>query len=367
MSASIGSPASALEHPAHGAPAPRPDRPLPATVLAASFDEAARITRQQARNFYYGLRLTPEPRRSAIYSIYAWMRAADDVADEPAHPDARLSPEADRDRRRAELARFAWRTDQAMREGPHVGPGGDPAPGGAAATSPAGGSFWPAFAHTLANYPIDPRWIRDMLAGLAEDLDHAGYATRDELARYCYRVGGTVGLTCVAIWGLRRGVDAAHAHELAVARGRAFQVTNILRDIGHDADDTPPRLYVPRDALTAHGLDAAALRAWARPEPCAALVRGLAAWARELFERSRPLDGLLDPACAPALWGMTRIYAGVLEVIERDPHRCVSGRRARLSPARKGMIALSAAVRARVGAWGQAGPAYVGRAGPGGL
>lgn len=320
----------------HGTGAVAPELPgWPAAGLAASFAACASITKAAARNFYYGLRLTPEPRRSAIFAIYAWMRAADDLADEPGDPVER----------REQLERFGRHTGQAM--------AGD-------LSGLTDYAFWPAFAATVRSYPIDPGCIADMLAGLNEDQQHAGYETREDLERYCYRVGSTVGVTCVAIWGLRQGADAADARERAIARGRGFQMTNILRDIAQDYDEQPRRVYLPRADLAAHGISIGDLRRWAAPERCRRILDEQIERARVFYRRSDGLESLIDPACAPALWGMTRIYAELLELIARDPKRVITGPRVRLSSTQKGWIALSAFVRS-----GRAGRAGAAAAEPG--
>lgn len=296
------------------------------TQLAAAYAACRDITRERARNFYYGLRLTPEPRRSAIYSIYAWMRSADDEAD--AHAPAA--------RRHAALRAFRDRTDAILR--------GEPIPADSA-------PFWTAFAATVQSYPVQPYIFRDMLDGLDEDLETVGYRTDEQLSRYCYRVAGTAGLACVWIWGLRNGVDAAHAQDLALRRGQAFQRTNILRDFAQDFDETPSRVYIPADAFAEHRVTPADVRAWAHPDRCAALVLRQAAITREHYRASEELQSLIDPGCAPTLWAMTRIYSGLLALIEQDPSRVSGNRRIRLPGARKASIAISAALWARVGRW----------------
>lgn len=294
--------------------------------LARSFEECARITRTRARNFYHGLKLTPEPRRGAIYSIYAWMRAADDEADTPTALNER----------HARLRTYRQLTERVLAG---ETPGHDWAP------------FWPAFAATAWSYPIDPAIFRDMLDGLDEDLDHAAYESDDTLSRYCYRVAGTAGLACVWIWGLRDGADPALATQLALRRGQAFQRTNILRDFAQDFDGAPSRVYIPASALAAHGLDAPALRAWRDDARCSRLIQEQAAIAREHYRASDALVGMVDPACAPTLWAMTRIYSGLLELIEAHPRRVVSDKRIRLSGLEKASIALTAAIKSRTAAW----------------
>ncbi|MBL0922566.1 MAG: phytoene/squalene synthase family protein [Phycisphaerales bacterium] len=295
--------------------------PPPATgeAIADAYRLCAAITRDRARNFYYGLRITPEPRRSAIYAVYAWLRHADDEADNAAASPDRASHLA---RRRAGLERLLR---------------GEPAP-----AEP----VWIALADTLRRYPIDPRDLVEMLDGLDEDTRHGGYETREELERYCRRVASTVGLICIAIWGLRPGSDAEHARALAVRRGVAFQLTNILRDFSEDFD--AGRVYLPAEDFRRHDLTPAHLRRWERPAACEAMVRSLAAWARAEYDACLPLDDLIDPACAPTSRAMLRIYSGILHKIEARPERLASDVRIRLHAAHKAMIALGASFRARV-------------------
>jgi phytoene synthase len=294
-------------------------------ALQAAYSECAALTRSRARNFYYGLRLTPEPRRSALYSIYAWMRHADDCVDTTGSVE----------QRRSALWHYRSMTDMVLSG---EMPEGDPA------------RFWLAFAATVRSYPIDPSIIRDMLAGLEDDLDHEWYQTEEDLWRYCYRVASTVGLACVAVWGTAPGADPIRVRELAIRRGQAFQRTNILRDFAEDWDSTPKRVYLPREAFQAAGLEPAALRAWRDDARCRAFMRDQAAKARAEYDASHGLEQLVDPACAPTLWAMTQIYSGILARIEQDPQRVVRTR-VRLASVKKAWIALSATMRGRSGRW----------------
>lgn len=293
--------------------------------LAAAYEECAALTRARARNFYYGLRLTPEPRRSALYSIYAWMRHADDCVDTAGTVE----------HRRAALWRYRAMTEMVLSG---EMPDEDPA------------RFWLAFAATVRSYPFDPSIIRDMLGGLEEDLDHEWYRTEQELWHYCYQVASTVGLACVTIWGTRPGADPTVVKDLAIRRGQAFQRTNILRDFVEDFDSKPRRVYLPREAFDAAGLTPEDLRRWTRASACEKFIRDQAARVRAEYEASKGLEALVDPACAPTLWAMTQIYSGILERIEERPDRIVTSR-VRLSSARKGWIALRAALKGRSGNW----------------
>jgi phytoene synthase len=298
--------------------------------LLRAYQTCAEVTRSCARNFYYGLRLTPEPRRSAIFSVYAWMRRADDQVDTA----------ADLPTKSLRLAEFSQATERLI--------AGEPL--GAVSDDP----VWVAFRQTILDYHLDPADLRRLLKGLETDLDAERRAagsdhpilicdTRDALREYCYCVASTVGLICVAIWGLRDPSLTSEARRLAVERGQAFQLTNILRDFAQDYDEG--RVYLPAADFQRARLSAESLRRWSDPQTCEAFVRDLAAHARAHYEASAPLDNMITPSCVAALSAMTRIYSGLLTVIERQPERIVSGGRIRLPSARKATIAIGALVR----------------------
>ena len=298
---------------------------VPGDALVASYAHCAHVVRTRARNFYYGLRLTPEPRRSAIYSIYAWMRAADDIADSRAPIDER----------RAMLRTFAEHTESLLQG---AAPAGDD-------------PLWIALGATIACFRVPSNVFRDMLAGLEDDLAARPVLTDTDLDRYCYRVASTAGLACLAIWGLRPGVDADEAERLAVHRGQAFQRTNILRDFAQDFDDVPSRVYIPAAVFKRHALSPIELREWRNADRCRALIAEQAAAARAHYEASAALESMVAADCSPTLWAMTRIYSGLLEIIENDPARIVSTQRVRLSGPGKAAIAIRAAWGARRGWW----------------
>lgn len=300
--------------------------------LENAFDAVREITRREAGNFYHGLRLTPEPKRSALYSIYAWMREADDIVD---------AEGTGADAKRAELEAFARRTEAVFSGG---------------GTSDADGATWVALRETVRRFELEVGEFRDLLAGMREDVELDGsvragaggapeprYATREELARYCYHVASTVGIVCMRVWGTRPGAPWERVRELAIVRGRAFQLTNILRDYAGDYDEG--RVYLGREDFERFGLTPGGLREWADPGRCAEMVRSVASWAGEAYERSRPLDELIATDCAPAMWAMTRIYATLLQTIERQPALVVGSPRAHLPTYRKVAIGVRALVR----------------------
>lgn len=279
---------------------------VPADLLPA-IAECERVTRTRARNFWYGLRLTPEPQRSAMYAIYAWMREADDLADAEGFEDAER---VDR------IVRFRQDTDSAL-----------------AGRAPGGRATWRALAWVAGRYELAPRDLHDMLDGQLSDVGSVRYETWEDLRGFCYRVASTVGLVCIRVWGYRD----PEAPALAVDRGIAFQLTNILRDFREDFDQG--RVYLPAQDFRRMDLTPEALRRWNPPAQCSEFVRAQCDRAAQFYERSAPLDRMIEPSCLPTLWAMTQIYRGILGRIEARPAGIASERRVRLPAWRKALIA----------------------------
>jgi len=273
------------------------------------------ITRRRARNFYYGLKLLPEPQRSALFVVYTWMREADDIVDGTREVDGDVS---------TKLQRFRAHTDTALTGQPDSD---DP--------------LWIGLAATAAKFKLPRESFHGMLDGQLDDLARKEYDTFDQLRNYCYRVASTVGLLCIEIWGYQE--DAAR--ELAIDRGIAFQLTNIIRDYAQDFD--AGRVYLPREDFAEFGLSPETLRRWERPSACDAMLRQELRRAEVFYDRSADLDPLIAPACRPTLWAMTAIYQGLLRKMLRNPSRIVLARRMRLSALHKGAIALRAQWQAK--------------------
>lgn len=281
-------------------------------------DEAIRhcrdVTRRRARNFYYGLKLTPDPQRSALFVVYAWMRRADDIVDDTG---------GDVDERRRQIEGLRTATDAALDGRP-----ADDDP------------VWIALADTASNFDLDRNALHEMLNGQIADLCGRRYETFDEIRDYCYHVASTVGLICIGIWGY----DDSEARALAVDRGIAFQLTNILRDYREDFD--AGRVYLPGEDFERHGITPRGLRDWDEPDRCRSFILEQVERAKSYYRRSGPLDGMITRSCRPTLWAMTAIYRALLNKIDRFPRRIVSDHRLRLSSLRKGAIALRARRRA---------------------
>ncbi len=291
---------------------------MSATELAvpvAALRACREVTRRRARNFYYGLRLLPEPKRSALYAIYAWMRRADDLTDDPTLEETG---------RRERLERFRLQTVAAIH--------GDPPCAAAALGDP----VWEALAFAAQRFGLREEAFHEMLDGQLEDLDHRRYETFDELRAYCYRVASTVGLVCIEVWGY----DDQQAPGLAVDRGIAFQLTNILRDLAQDID--AGRIYLPMEDFRRHRLQPNELRRWSRPADCEAFLAEQFDRAVKHYERSRGLEMMISPDCRSTLWAMTAIYRQLLEKARRHPGQLMQGPRLRLTSWAKAGIALKA-------------------------
>jgi phytoene synthase len=273
------------------------------------------VTRRRARNFYHGLKLLPEPQRSALYVVYAWMRRADDLVDD-AQGDAEAA--------RRDIATLRDHTRAAL--------------GG---TVDVDDPVLIGLRDTAARFPLDVRHFEDMLDGQLDDVAGRTYTTFDDLRTYCERVASSVGLVCISIWG----ADGDDAPARAIERGIAFQLTNILRDFAEDYDDG--RVYLPAADFERSDLTPATLRAWSDPARCTRFLGEQIERAKEYYVRSGPLDDMVHAPCRPTLWAMTSIYHGLLERMRTSPAQVARGPRIRLSALDKGTIVIRARLRGR--------------------
>jgi len=299
----------------------------PGPIVSVSLEQSRayceQVTKTYARNFYYGLRLLPPEKRAAMYALYAWMRLVDDIADQE---DGRpLSARVE------ELE--AWRADtHAALEGriePEKGRTREPETASPIFHSPvlpfshsfsSAASLWPAFCHMAATYRVPTRVFDEVIAGQEQDLSPLSFQTFEELAAYCYRVAGVVGLASIYVWGFEGGEAT---EELALQRGIAFQLTNILRDLKEDA--VRGRFYLPRSEVNG-AMDLADLRE-GRPGPAfEEAMRFQLARAEDYYRRSAPLESRISPDARPTLIAMTQIYHALLKKIAARPARVLRQR-----------------------------------------
>jgi phytoene synthase len=184
----------------------------------------------------------------------------------------------------------------------------------------------------------------DVIAGQRQDLQPVRFETFDQLHEYCYRVAGAVGLASITIWGYSGG---AETEALAVKRGVAFQLTNILRDLREDADRG--RVYLPREDLVAADLTERDVIDGAGDDRFLELMRFEIDRAESYYRDSRGLEQQIERDSRPTLVAMTEIYHGLLRKIAEEPQR-VLRERVSLSVLRKLQIGWRAMRSLRTGA-----------------
>jgi phytoene synthase len=297
-----------------------------AEAVADAYRSCEAVTREQAGNFFYGIRLLPAERRRAMCAIYAFARRVDDIGDGALERDEKLA-RLDAQERSLE----ALGTDAAGADDPVV----------------------LALADARARFAFPRSALSELIEGVRMDVDGATYDSFEQLVPYCRRVAGAIGRVCLPVFGLRADarVDRAQAEALADDLGVAMQLTNILRDVREDAENG--RVYLPAEDLRRFGLlDGApallAVIARARDgggdaaaqerERLGALVRFEAGRAREWFARGIALTSLLDRRSAACVTAMAGIYRRLLVRIEADPQQAI-GRRLSLPAHEKAWVA----------------------------
>ena len=292
------------------------------TAVDEAYRACEAVTRREAANFYYGIRLLDVRRRRGMSAVYAFARRVDDIGDGTL-PDAEKLRLLD-----AESAALG-----AVEAG-HLPDAELPDP------------VMVALADTRARYSLPPGALDELIEGVRMDVRGVSYESFDDLVLYCRRVAGAIGRVCLAIFGLRPGEgDTERAEQLADELGVALQITNILRDLREDAENG--RVYLPAEDLRRFGVadssDGRAAAAIAELAQAAAdpersprrgqelarmseLIHFEATRGREWFARGTTLAALLDRRSAACLMAMACIYRRLLHHIERDPQAALARR-----------------------------------------
>ena len=254
-------------------------------------------------SFYYAFLFLPPRQKEAIHALYAFCREVDDAVDEVTDPTA------------AEARLAFWRGEvDAVFEGTPQHPVGQ------------------ALAEANRHFELDRAYFHEIIDGVEMDLHQSRYATFSDLQLYCYRVASVVGLLSIEIFGYSDRATRRYAHNLGIA----FQLTNILRDVGEDAGRG--RIYLPQEDLAAYGVAEADILA-RKPSPeFEHLVAFEAERATEYYEhalqelpegdRYHQLPGLI----------MAAIYRRTLEEVIRSEESVLT-HEIRLTPLRKLWIA----------------------------
>lgn len=264
-------------------------------TISEAYAACRKIAKREAKNFYYSFRVLPQHKSDAMCAIYAFMRRADDIADDESMPI---------DQRRVVMAQWvaAWR---AARSG--------------AATEDA---VFLAVNDSQQRFKIPDNLLEELVQGTTMDLEprpaRAGevqtYATFEDLYHYCYLVASVVGLVCIRIFGY---TDPS-AEKLAEETGVAFQLTNILRDVKEDAERD--RVYLPLDMLSKHGMTVERVKDLSRGAPLMpgdrAVLSALALRAEQYYRSAQKLLPMIDRDSRAALWVLVEIYYRLLRKIQ---------------------------------------------------
>jgi len=266
-------------------------------------------TVQSGSSFYYSFLFLPPERRRAITALYAFCREVDDTVDETTDGSV------------ARIKLAWWRTEVSKMYA------GTP-------THPVMLALQPH----IAPYNLQEQHLLAIVDGMEMDLDQSRYLDYPGLQRYCWHVAGVVGILSASIFGYTNPQTLLYAEKL----GLAFQLTNIIRDVGDDA--RKGRIYLPVNELQQFGVTANDLLKLQHSDKFEALMRFQAERAQAIYDEALGLLPKEDRrAQRPGLM-MAAIYRTLLTEIQRDGFH-VLNQRISLTPLRKLWLAWKTYVR----------------------
>jgi 15-cis-phytoene synthase len=341
-----------------------------AVEIDYAYQRCEALTRAQAANFFYGIRLLTRERRRAMCAVYAFARRIDDIGDGTLAEEEKLRL-LDREQRALALGAHEHGGEAGTVGGAGRVGGGRVGGAGRVGAGRVGGAgrigehsgvagadpVLIALADAQRWFPLGADVLEELIEGVRMDVLGTAYPDFDSLVIYCRRVAGAIGRACLAIFGVRdhaRG-DGARAERLADELGVALQLINILRDLREDAQNG--RVYLPGADLLRFGIvptegspcghaptsarahlrerDEMSARAAAllavldderRSAPLAELVHFEAQRAREWFERGIALTAMLDRRSAACVLAMAGIYRRLLDRIDAHPEQAAERR-----------------------------------------
>jgi 15-cis-phytoene synthase len=263
-------------------------------TLEEAYATCRAIAKREAKNFYYSFVALPSTRKNAICAIYAFMRKADDLADDESqsHED-----------RRKHLNEWLAAWHEASQGGTTTDP------------------VFISVRDATQRFAIPLSLLDELVAGTTMDLRPRSenapdtYPTFADLYQYCYLVASVVGLVCIRIFGY----SDQKAEKLAEETGVAFQLTNILRDVSEDAERN--RVYLPLEDMAAHHVTLEALlHRQVGKTPTSNerdLLAEIGSRAERYYQSAQALLPLIEKESRPALWVLVSIYHELLKRIER--------------------------------------------------
>ena len=278
--------------------------------VAAGYAEARRLNAAHGRTYYLATLLLPAPKRPSVHALYGFARHADDIVDGA----------GDRDAKRRRLTRLRADFDA----------GGDDMP------------LLAAVHDTIRRWQLPRELFDAFFDSMQQDLDVTDYATWEELCGYMHGSAAVIGLQMLPILEPMPGlhdVAAPYAADL----GRAFQLTNFIRDVGEDL--RRGRLYLPKEDLAAFGVSRDDLEAGVVDGAARQLLAFEVTRARELFRDAAPGIRLLHPTSRDCIRTALSLYRRILDEVERSGYS-VLDRRARVGVGTRAAVAAPGLVRA---------------------
>jgi phytoene synthase len=247
--------------------------------------QAEELIRANSKTFYFATGLLPEAARQGIRGLYGFCRATDDLVDKAPSPELGLAQVE------------AWRAEVSRPVEEQTHP------------------ILYTWARIREQYRVDRRFEQELIDGVSMDIRFQPYETWADLECYCYHVASTVGLLSMPIIGLAAGASFQTASPYAIQLGVALQLTNILRDVGEDAQSG--RVYIPQEDLRRFGLRTQDVLNGVVDSRFSALMRFEIERARSLFHAALPGIKLLHPTAQPAVGAAALLYREILREIER--------------------------------------------------
>jgi phytoene synthase len=266
--------------------------------LPEAYQLCRQITAEYAKTFYLATLLMPQDKQQAVWAIYAWCRRTDELVDglKAKYTTAETLEQWEQQLESAFAGQPLEDADVALVD-------------------------------TIERFPLEIQPFRDMIAGQLMDLSYNRYETFEELKLYCYRVAGTVGLMSNAILGIgsygsnvawERDRGNYTPEEEAIALGIAMQLTNILRDVGEDAQRQ--RIYLPLEDLNLFGYTQEDLFQGIVDDRWRALMRFQIQRARKYYDQAAKGIRYLIPDSRWPVWSALMLYQGILDAIERNQY-----------------------------------------------
>lgn len=255
---------------------------LTSPELKLAWHKTEQVIQVHSKTFLFATSLLPRTKRMAVRSLYAFCRTTDDLID---RQDATLQ---DLENWRAQVnLPLEQQTDPLIQ----------------------------CWSHVRATFNVNRQYEQELIDGVLMDLLHQNYPTWDALQTYCYHVASTVGLMSIPIIGLAQGVSFERAAPYAIKLGIALQLTNILRDVGEDAQRG--RVYLPKDDLSRFHLNVKDILNGVLDDRFTDLMKFEIQRARRLYDEALPGIQLLNPVARPSVGAAAMLYRAILDQIEK--------------------------------------------------